>query len=58
MSRTADKSKEAGEGKADSEGSLASEEEDEAEDDADEEDMDEEDREETPNLYQNSSLGM
>ena len=55
MSRIADKSKEAGEGKVDGEGSLASEEEDD--DDDDEEDIDE-DREETPNLYQNSSLGM
>ena len=58
MSRTADKNKEAGEGKAGGERSLASEEEDNDDDDDDEENMDDGDREETPNLYQNSSLGM
>ena len=55
MSRTADKSKEAGDGKVNNERSLTSE---DGEDEEDEDNMDEEEREETPNLYQNSSLGM
>jgi E3 ubiquitin-protein ligase HUWE1 len=53
MSRASDKSKDSAEGKANSVGSLASEEE---EDDG--EDMEDAGREETPDLYRNSSLGM
>lgn len=55
MSRASDKSKDAVEGKADSVGSLASDEEGE-EDDGD--DIEDAGREETPDLYRNSSLGM
>ena len=55
MSRASDKSKDAAEGKADSVGSLAS---DEEVDDDDGDDMEDAGREETPDLYRNSSLGM
>lgn len=55
MNRASDKSKDAVEGKVDSVGSLASDEEVEEEDGDDMEDVD---REETPDLYRNSSLGM
>lgn len=58
MSRASDKSKDATDGKAESVGSLASEDEDEDDGGEDEDDLEDDGREETPNLYQNSSLGM
>ena len=55
MSRASDKGKDITEGKADSVGSLAS---DEEEDDDNGADVEDNGREETPDLYRNSSLGM
>jgi E3 ubiquitin-protein ligase HUWE1 len=54
MSRASDKGKDAAEGKVDSVGSLASDE----EEDDNGADVEGNGREETPDLYRNSSLGM
>jgi hypothetical protein len=56
MSRASDKSKDGAEGKVDSTGSLASDDDDRDNDNA--ADVEDDGREETPDLYRNSSLGM
>ena len=56
MSRASDKSKDGAEGKVNSVGSLASDDDDHDNDNA--ADVEDDGREETPDLYRNSSLGM
>jgi E3 ubiquitin-protein ligase HUWE1 len=56
MSRASDKGKDTAEGKVDSVGSLASD--DDGHDNDNGPDVENDGREETPDLYRNSSLGM
>lgn len=57
MSRASEKTKEGGDDKAESVGSLASDD-DEIDEDEEEEEAGDRAREETPDLYRNSALGM
>lgn len=58
MSRASDKAKDGADDKAESVGSLASDEDDEIDEDDEDEEVEDRGREETPDLYRNSALGM
>ena len=58
MSRASDKAKDGADDKAESVGSLASDEDDDIDEEDEDEGVEDHEREETPDLYRNSALGM